>query len=275
MKRFALVAVSLLWSLGASGQELRPASKYEASLFSRRAWKECVQYFDDAVLSGADYTGIHFGAAECYANLGDHPAALIRLRAAVDHGFRGATVLRTHPAFQALSSDSRWTTLVADCQRNADRYDQSLNPELSRLFGEDQADRRPPINEALAMVRDETRRLRVIALVRASALVSAGDYFHAAFILQHSCLSEDYAMAHALADKAVALDPWDGGKRWLAAATRDRYLGSIGQAQIYGTQHIPIDGSAVSDEERLRMCVRPLLETLDAIDRMSGRPRRN
>ena len=273
MKLLLVFAILFLLPSSAPAQELRIASDYERALFRQRTWDECVQHYAAAADSGAEYTSISFYAAVCQANLGNFDAAFAELLSAVQHGLRAVDALHREAAFTPLQPDSRWAALVSRCQLNADRYERSLNPELLRLFEADQADRQPPIDEPAVMVRDESRRRRVLSLVRSASLVSAGDFFHAAFILQHSCLSDDYALAHRLAARASALDPWDGGKRWLVAATKDRYLGSIGKAQVYGTQYIPIDGSVVNDEERLRMCVRPFLETLDAIDRMNGRLR--
>jgi hypothetical protein len=60
------------------------------------------------------------------------------------------------------------------------------------------------------------------------------DFRHAAFIVQHSLVSSDYLLAHTLAVICTA----DGDKTcaWLSTATLDRFLQSIKQPQIYGTQ---------------------------------------
>ena len=60
----------------------------------------------------------------------------------------------------------------------------------------------------------------------------------AAFIFQHGNNSEDCLFAHILAMEAV-LKGSDEAK-WIEAATLDRYLQSIGQAQVFGTQY-PLD----------------------------------
>jgi hypothetical protein len=83
---------------------------------------------------------------------------------------------------------------------------------------------------------DRVRRERVAALLAAGALHTADDYRRAAFVFQHGDRSDDYLLAHTLALVAVAKG--DQGAAWIAAATLDRYLQSVRQPQIYGTQFL-------------------------------------
>ena len=70
-------------------------------------------------------------------------------------------------------------------------------------------------------------------LIEQNQLRSGADYQHAAMIFQHGDAADDYLLAHVLA--VTALGRGDVDARWLAAATLDRYLQKIGQAQIFGT----------------------------------------
>jgi hypothetical protein len=97
----------------------------------------------------------------------------------------------------------------------------------------------------------------------------ADDYYHAAMILQHGRTAEDFDLAHQLSLKASELEPTDRAARWLAAATKDRYLMTLGKPQLYGTQFkrdpggpwylYPVDPS-ITDEERAKWNVPPLAE---------------
>ncbi len=115
--------------------------------------------------------------------------------------------------------------------------DWPTNPEMTAMFEADQADRAPGLGKidwAKATVRDTAHRARTRQLLDAGLLASGDDYFHAAFIFQHGNDPASYLLAHVLATTAVARGRRDGA--WIAAATLDRYLQSIGQKQVYGTQ---------------------------------------
>lgn len=114
----------------------------------------------------------------------------------------------------------------------------STADELKRLFDEDQADRMtaPGKNfdwETVGM-RDEAREGRVKELLRAGALQSGADYYHAAMILQHAAEADDYLLAHDLC--VVAISKGEQRAKWLAAASLDRFLRAIGRPQRFGTQ---------------------------------------
>jgi len=117
-------------------------------------------------------------------------------------------------------------------------------------------------------------------ILAAGDVKAADDYFHAAMVLQHGQGPEDYKLAHELALKASELDADHSTARWLAAAAKDRYLHSIGEPQIYGTQFRkvdgkwtlePIDESAVTDEERARWGVPPLASAKEREKAMNAR----
>jgi hypothetical protein len=113
------------------------------------------------------------------------------------------------------------------------------NPELARLYTEDQADRTPPagkpINWAEVEPRDKARLARVRELYKGAELRAGEDYWHAAMILQHGGEPTDYLLAHELCVVAIAKG-FDQAK-WLAAASEDRFLGSVGRSQRFGTQY--------------------------------------
>ncbi len=140
------------------------------------------------------------------------------------------------------------------------------NPLLLKLFTEDQADRS---NNSALMFNNDVQRLALVKkLIKNEKLRSAEDYYYAAVILQHSQLSADYKKAQTLALKAVDLNPQHKSARWLACAAEDRYLMSIGKAQVWGTQFIggavyslePFDRYTKTDQERIANNVPTLKE---------------
>ena len=114
--------------------------------------------------------------------------------------------------------------------------------------------------------RDQARRAQTKALLDAGKLHSGADFYHAAFIFQHGDSPADFLLGHTLAVVAAARGRADA--TWIAAATLDRYLQSIGQNQIYGTQFLtpkgkpvtqePYDRSLVSDALRSALGVPPV-----------------
>lgn len=120
---------------------------------------------------------------------------------------------------------------------------------MKKVFEQDQKVRQSPatltqedwkvIDKSDAERREETRKL-----LAAGQLHSGKDYDEAAFIFQHGDGPDDYLLAHTLAIIAVAKG--DSGASWIASATLDRYLQSIGKPQIYGTQYATPTGKPVS-----------------------------
>lgn len=110
--------------------------------------------------------------------------------------------------------------------------------ELAKLYKEDQDDRRSTGSlqdwEAVGM-RDEARELRVKELLAAGPLGSGQAYYHAAMILQHAGTPDDYLLAHDLS--VIAISKGEVKAKWLAAASLDRFLMSVGRPQRYGTQY--------------------------------------
>lgn len=112
------------------------------------------------------------------------------------------------------------------------------NPELAKLYDEDQADRMPgegkPIDWSVVGPRDKAREARVKALLEAGAIRTGKDYHRGAMVLQHAPRPEDYLLAHEMCVAALALGEREA--RWLAAASEDRFLMNIDRPQRFGTQ---------------------------------------
>jgi hypothetical protein len=123
----------------------------------------------------------------------------------------------------------------------------TANAEMSSIYDADQKDRQKLLGSSTdwgaVEKADGVRRTRVAALLAAGSLHSADDFRKAAFVFQHGGRSDDYLLAHTLA--LIAVTKGDQGAAWIAAATLDRYLQSIGQPQVYGTQFIG-DGPATT-----------------------------
>jgi hypothetical protein len=125
----------------------------------------------------------------------------------------------------------------------------SKSSEIERLYNQDQSDRDfgpkvtgSPEQWRKITLRDELRRKRVRELLQEGALKAGRDYRQAAFIFQHGSTPSAFLLAHALA--MIGVSKGDMESRWIAAATLDRYLQSIGQPQVFGTQFAKKDSSS-------------------------------
>ena len=152
------------------------------------------------------------------------------------------------------------------------------NKELAEIFETDQADRRGGAfanDPQGVMERDRLRRARVEALVEEGRVVSGADYFYAAMVFQHGSSLDSFRKAHEFASRARDLG--DGRAAWLAAASLDRWLTTLGRPQRFGTQFqaiggrwrlLPVDPET-TDEERAAWNVPPLAENLKRADQMT------
>ena len=139
------------------------------------------------------------------------------------------------------------------------------NAELARLYREDQSDRADGTKTDWSKVgpRDKARLARTKELYRENQLNTANDYYHAALILQHGHVPEDFLLAHEFCVVAISKGRNDKYTRWLAAASEDRFLMNIGRPQRFGTQYQAIPANApyklynvdegVTDELRRQM----------------------
>jgi hypothetical protein len=140
------------------------------------------------------------------------------------------------------------------------------NPEMQRIFDADQKDRQPDagkIDWNVVSKADAARRESTRKLLAEGRLHTGEDFERAAFAFQHGDASDDYLLAHTLAMVAAARG--QASAIWIAAATLDRYLNSIHQPQIYGTQFFlktnqpttqePYNRSLISDALRKQLGV--------------------
>jgi len=112
------------------------------------------------------------------------------------------------------------------------------NLKLEEIFSEDQRDRErvydTPEDVSKLKERDKNRRKRIYVMMDLGEVRTKRDLYHAAVILQHGDDPSDFLTSHRLAALAAILG--HRTSRWLMAAALDRYLMSIGQGQVYGTQ---------------------------------------
>ena len=154
-------------------------------------------------------------------------------------------LVKTLPAFIILTLLTIWLSPLLHFHSSQAQAPvvQALkdNEELARLFREDQADRKPPsgkpIDWAIVAGRDKARLARVKELYTRNGLQTGADYYHAAMLLQHGGVPEDYLLAHEFCVVANSRGKNDRDTRWLAAASEDRFLMNIGRPQRFGTQY--------------------------------------
>lgn len=116
-----------------------------------------------------------------------------------------------------------------------------VSEAIHQLFVEDGEDVTSGIlkfSEEQLNARGSGRREKVKALLAAGELKTGEDFQEAAFIFQHGNNTDDCLFAHILAMEAVPKGSDEA--KWVEAATLDRYLQSIGQPQVFGTQY-PLD----------------------------------
>lgn len=140
--------------------------------------------------------------------------------------------------------------------------DAPSNPEMKRIFDEDQSDRRswPNIDWSSVSKADAARRAATMKLLNAGALRSGEDFEWAAIVFQHGSDPKDFLIAHTLAIVAIRKGYADG--TWIAAATLDRYLQSIKQPQIYGTQFLNSDNKPTTQQPYDRTLISDTLRRL-------------
>ncbi|MDX1837280.1 hypothetical protein [Legionella taurinensis] len=116
---------------------------------------------------------------------------------------------------------------------------EKASQELQQLARDDQADRDDWENmtdeqREQMSIRDLQRRQRVGALFGAGCLKTSHDYLAASLIYQHGDVSDHYYQAYLWAKRAI--DSGETGAKSMIAPTIDRYLVSINQKQLFGSQ---------------------------------------
>ena len=150
------------------------------------------------------------------------------------------------------------------------------NLRLEELYNADQKDREKVFTTAADIdalrKRDLERRKETLDLMAHGGVNTPNDLYRASVILLHGAEPKEFLAAHRLATMAAV----NGHKqsRWLAAASLDRLLMSIGLPQVYGTQfehsaednryqlRLPIDDSTVLHFEKRFFGVPPVIERL-------------
>ena len=122
------------------------------------------------------------------------------------------------------------------------------NPEMKRIYDEDQRVRQDMFKVDWSVVNksDAERREATRKLLNDDALHTAEDFNWAAFVFQHGSTPADFLLAHTLA--MVAVKKGYGSAIWIASATLDRYLHTMNQPQIYGTQFRSTDGHPMTQD---------------------------
>lgn len=153
--------------------------------------------------------------------------------------------------------------------------------EMDAIYNADQEVRQNPTNISAEQWKeiektDGERRRQTRALLDKGALQTGDDFRKAAFVFQHGEEPNDFLLAHTLA--LVALAKGDISAAWIATATLDRYLSSIKQPQIYGTQfsndnkQTLFDRDLVSDALRRSLHVPALAEQQDQMKLLDQLP---
>lgn len=109
---------------------------------------------------------------------------------------------------------------------------------------------------------DAARHAKAKELLAQGRIESGREYFFMALLFQHSGDPDELMLAHVLA--ITAASKGFSHAKWMAAATMDRYLQTIHQPQIFGTQFKltagqwtmePYSRNAISDALRAEWCV--------------------
>ncbi|MBW8875182.1 MAG: hypothetical protein JF614_09475 [Acidobacteria bacterium] len=283
-----LLALTALLLAGGAAAQTTPGFPelldQASNTYEKGDWAHCGEQFAAAAKAASldrQAARALVGAARCAARAGDKDAAFRDLDQAAARGYRDADRVATDA--DSLRQDPRWKPFADQVKaRDSAARKGPANPELERLYKEDQADRAPDMGKvdwSVVGKRDEERRKRVLEIIAQGGAKEAADYVHAAMVLQHGQAPEDFDHANQWCLKAVELDPGYPGARWLAAAAKDRYLMNLGKPQLYGTQfkrdpngpwYLWQVDPAVTDEERAKWDVPPLARAKARVDALNG-----
>lgn len=125
-----------------------------------------------------------------------------------------------------------------------------------------------PLSDAAMLPSHTILRCRLSRIVvDTEKFVNIDDDGYALIICEHSSLPRDLMFAHLL---ALTIVEKKNSGRWWVAATMDRYLNSIQQPQIFGTQFWkhgddpftmePYNWDTLTDAERALFCVVPRVQ---------------
>ncbi len=155
------------------------------------------------------------------------------------------------------------------------------NLRLDDLYAADQKDREMVYTTTAEVdtlkQRDADRRKELVEMIGQGGVNTSNDMYHAAVLFLHGAEPKEFLSAHRLSTMAAI----NGHRpsRWLAAASLDRFLMSIGLPQTYGTQfehseednryqlRLPIDDTTVLHFEKRFFGVPPVVERLAQLNR--------
>jgi hypothetical protein len=155
------------------------------------------------------------------------------------------------------------------------------NLRLDDLYAADQKDREKVYAttedvDALKL-RDQERRRELVSMIGQGTVNTSNDMYHAAVLFLHGSEPKEFLSAHRLA--VMAAINGHRPSRWLAAASLDRFLMSMGLPQTYGPQfehsednnlyqlRLPIDDTTVLHFEKRFFGVPPVVERLAQLNR--------
>jgi hypothetical protein len=243
--------------------DIAAQSAYESSKFD-----ECVKLYKQALAVEERATArAAYNAARCAGRADKADDAFALLERAGELGFHDVEEMLASDDLARLRNDARWKPVVQAALENAEAYHATINPDLKKLFDEDQKDAGHPSPGTPARIYE--RSIKVREIVAAGRARVADDRFHAATVLSRGDTIEDIRATRELALKALELDPRHEGARYLAAQARDRELMFEKKPQMYGTQTVKNAAGVwelytvdplVTDEERDKWNVLPLVE---------------
>jgi hypothetical protein len=276
--RLAACLLALLCAVGSirpvAAEDLPPNFQAAVADFLAGNYKQCQIGFGRAVAE-APRAGLAaraaYGAACCAALRNDTDGGFEALSLALANGFRDLERALSDPRLDTLRSDPRWVRFVALTQERLEEHQKSLDPDLLRLYLEQQQDRSRPADAQTtpALVEAAARRRSAAwALVEQGRAKRADDAFHAASLLVESDRQEEVARAADLARQALASDPDLLAVRPLVATAVDRAAMLAGRPQPFGTQLVEVEGQwqvynvdpAVTDDERAEWGLPPIAE---------------
>ena len=262
-----LLAAVVLTAAPASAETFDDFITKAGALYQEGRYQESATQYELAFALEAGRPTHYYNAACSWSLAGNTESAFAMLDQAIDAGFRNTELLMADTDLVALHGGPRWDSTVSRCQAAEVLWLTTINVELYRLFQSDQADRSSEGDWENIEERDRQRREMVAKMIRGRQAPCRRRLRPRRIHLPARRRLHLLPHAHELAMKAVEIEPAHMQARWIAAASKDRYLQSIGQPQIYGTQLLrrdgrwtlePYDTTAVTDEERARWGVPPL-----------------
>jgi len=292
MRKPALLLVIALLGIamfGCTTEKLTPEQRillgYQAdSAYQAGNYQLAGDLYSAVVKAGSLNPDNAYNAACSYALANDRARMMKMMETALRLGYHNVEWFEQDPDFEPIRSLPEWNGFLSRAKQNREEYMKRVNRELYDICNADQADRQldwssMPREAFLRIIkRDSLRLARVREIIEEGTLILADDYFHAALVLQHGLDSSAYRQANEMARKAVELNPEFPDGRWLVAATKDRWLVSIGQPQIYGTQRYfrdgrwttePFDTTVISDGERRLVGISPFRDILARVEKLN------